>query len=1034
MESIDSTSDLGEFLILDDIVTVRAADVHQVPLLAYPRPGKGVADFELFTGQNLDRFVDQATKEYIRCGCAPDQGQVIALAGPSDLDYVVSLFALSRLGYTVLLLSPRLAAPAITNLLKMTNCDTVIYPNLSMLVSNLSQAKKDFLPRELRMISMATREIYDRPGVLGEPRFIRRFDKHEERKKVAIICHSSGSTGLPKPIYQPHNRFIATVSNREGTCEFTTFPLYHSWGNKHITNTMWIRKTMYLHSATVPMTADGMVEVLQKVKPSVLHAVPYALKLLGESRKGVEAMASCSEVLYSGSQCPDSLGDYLTSKGVILNTLFGATEFGSFGSSRGRAPGDHSWNYLRILPSVRPHVYMKPIGNNTYESVFLSSLPQLVTTNSDDPPGSYHSKDIFTPHPTIPNAWKYLGRIDDRITLINGEKVLPTPIEGRIRHELLVREVVVFGIDKALPGLLVIRSEAAREMPDEEFINGIWPAIEEANANAESFSQISREMILTLPAGTEYPVTDKGSIIRAQMYRQFAEQIEEVYQRFEEAEMGTLELEGSELEQYILRMFVDDLGIQLSGPEDDFFTAGMDSLKAIQARGLLLKKLSMGGNVRKLSQNVVFESSNIAGLAKKICAIRKGEEVTDTEDVFEVMRRAIEKYSNFKPHTPGTSRFEKKVVVLTGATGSLGAHILAQLLLNDEVHRVYCLVRGENPHARIEESLIKRGLDGISSDPRITGLTSNLSDSTLGLENSTLQELKTKTTHIIHAAWAVNFNVGFSAFENDLAGLHNLIQLSLSISSPSPARFFFCSSISVALGTNPPASIPEALVGISQCSPSGYARSKWVAEQITSIATSQYAAHAHILRIGQIAGDTKLGIWNDTEAIPLIIRSALTLGKLPMLDLQCAWLPLNTLSSTILDLTFLPSPPQPIYNLLSPHPFSWTQTLLPLLKSHGLPFISCPIEEWLETLKQSASSSMSTVKENSTVKLVGYFEGVYGRGRSGEGGKGKIEFEIGKAERDSEHLRNAPDLVEGGYVGMVLERWMEGWVGKGKGL
>ncbi|KAF7908711.1 uncharacterized protein EAF01_004466 [Botrytis porri] len=927
------------------------------PILAYPRPGKGVADFELFTGQNLDRFIDQATKEYIRCGCTPDQDQVIALAGPSDLDYVVSLFALSRLGYTVLLLSPRLAAPAITNLFKMTNCDTIIYPNLSMLVSNLSQAKKDYLPKELRIISMATREIYDRPEVLGEPRFIRMIDKHEERKKVAIICHSSGSTGLPKPIYQPHNRFIATVSNREGTSEFTTFPLYHSWGNKHITNTMWIGKTMYLHSATVPMTADGMVEVLQKVKPSVLHAVPYALKLLGETRKGVEEMASCSEVLYSGSQCPDSLGDYLTSKGVILNTLFGATEFGSFGSNRGRAPGDHSWNYLRILPSVIPHVYMKPIDNNTYESVFLSSLSQLVTSNSDDPPGSYHSKDIFTPHPNIPNAWKYLGRIDDRITLINGEKVLPTPIEGRIRHELLVREAVVFGIDKALPGLLVIRSEAAREMSDEEFINGIWPAIGEANANAESLSQISREMTLTLPAGIEYPVTDKGSVIRAQVYRQFAEHIKEVYRRFEEAGTGTLVLEGSELEQYILRLFVNELGIQLTGPEDDFFTAGMDSLKAIQARSLLLKKLSMGGNVRNLSQNVVFESSSVAGLAKKLCAIQKGEEVTDTEDVFEAMRTSVEKYSKFKPHTPGTSSVEKKVVVLTGATGSLGAHILAQLSLDDEVHKVYCLVRGEHPNARIKESLIKRGLDEVSSDPKITGLTSNLSDSTLGLENSILQELKTKTTHIIHAAWAVNFNVSFSAFENDLAGVHNLIQLSLSTSSLTPARFFFCSSISVALGTDPRATIPEAPVKISQCSSSGYARSKWVAEQIVSVASSQYAAHAYILRIGQIAGDTKLGIWNETEAIPLIIRSALMLGKLPMLDMHCTWLPLNTLTITILSLIFLPRPPEPIYNLLSPHTFHWTRTLLPLLKSLNLDFIPCPVEEWLDDLKESARSS-----------------------------------------------------------------------------
>lgn len=125
----------------------------------------------------------------------------------------------------------------------------------------------------------------------------------------------------------------------------------------------------------------------------------------------------------------------------------------------------------------------------------------------------------------------------------------------------------------------------------------------------------------------------------------------------------TLELEGPELEQYILRKSVDDLGIQLSSVEDDFFTAGMDSLKSIQARDLLLEELSMGGNVRNLSQNVVFESSNVVGLTKKLCGLRRGEEVTDKEDVFEVMRNTIEKYSNFEPHSPGKSTLEKKVVV-----------------------------------------------------------------------------------------------------------------------------------------------------------------------------------------------------------------------------------------------------------------------------------------------------------------------------------------------------------------------------------
>lgn len=197
-------------------------------------------------------------------------------------------------------------------------------------------------------------------------------------------------------------------------------------------------------------------------------------------------------------------------------------------------------------------------------------------------------------------------------------------------------------------------------------------------------------------------------------------------------------------------------------------------------------------------------------------------------------------------------------------------------------------MRGENPSVRITESLKKRGLGEISSDARIVGLTSDFSSSDLGLEASNLQALKDETTHIIHVAWAVNFNVGFQAFEKDLAGVHNLIQLSISTSSPAPARFFFCSSISVAMGTGLTATIPEDFVDISQCSSGGYGRSKWVAEKIIHQACLNYGVDAHILRIGQIVGDAKLGIWNDTEAIPLIIRSALTLEKLPRLNVVSA--------------------------------------------------------------------------------------------------------------------------------------------------
>lgn len=42
--------------------------------------------------------------------------------------------------------------------------------------------------------------------------------------------------------------------------------------------------------------------------------------------------------------------------------------------------------------------------------------------------------------------------------------------------------------------------------------------------------------------------------------------------------------------------------------------------------------------------------------------------------------------------------------------------------------------------------------------------------------------------------------------------------------------------------------------------------------------------HARVFRIGQLTGDEATAAWNDTEAVPLMIRSAISTGALPALD------------------------------------------------------------------------------------------------------------------------------------------------------
>lgn len=47
------------------------------------------------------------------------------------------------------------------------------------------------------------------------------------------------------------------------------------------------------------------------------------MKLLGETKRGIEALKLCSQVVFAGGSCPEDLGDRLTAEGIAIGTLFG---------------------------------------------------------------------------------------------------------------------------------------------------------------------------------------------------------------------------------------------------------------------------------------------------------------------------------------------------------------------------------------------------------------------------------------------------------------------------------------------------------------------------------------------------------------------------------------------------------------------------------------------------------------------------------------------------------------------------------------
>jgi hypothetical protein len=88
-------------------------------------------------------------------------------------------------------------------------------------------------------------------------------------------------------------------------------------------------------------------------------------------------------------------------------------------------------------------------------------------------------------------------------------------------------------------------------------------------------------MVLIMAAGTKYPRTDKGTINREASYKQFEGVIKNAYQRFESpGSSSRLFLDTYELQDYLLKLLHDCVGVDGLDLQTDFFAAGMDSLHA----------------------------------------------------------------------------------------------------------------------------------------------------------------------------------------------------------------------------------------------------------------------------------------------------------------------------------------------------------------------------------------------------------------------------------------------------------------------
>jgi nucleoside-diphosphate-sugar epimerase len=236
-----------------------------------------------------------------------------------------------------------------------------------------------------------------------------------------------------------------------------------------------------------------------------------------------------------------------------------------------------------------------------------------------------------------------------------------------------------------------------------------------------------------------------------------------------------------------------------------------------------------------------------------------------------------------------------KCVLVTGATGSLGSHLVAHFAKLSSVKKVYCLNRysSTEPGLRQRQSL---KLKGISLDPsalsKITVYQTDTAKPRLGLRSSDYEDLARNIVYIVHNAWPMSITRPISAFESQFRVMQNLIELTCEISKHqqgSRIGFQFISSVAT-VGYYPLWSgteyVPEETMTVESVLPTGYGDAKLVCERMLDETLHKYPHlfRPMVVRIGQIAGSKTSGYWNPVEHLAFLIKSSQTLKALPDIE------------------------------------------------------------------------------------------------------------------------------------------------------
>ena len=299
-----------------------------------------------------------------------------------------------------------------------------------------------------------------------------------------------------------------------------------------------------------------------------------------------------------------------------------------------------------------------------------------------------------------------------------------------------------------------------------------------------------------------------------------------------------------------------------------------------------------------------------------------------------------------------------QAVLMTGATGFLGAHLLADQLERWPDLSLHCLARADSNQGaleRVQANLSSYGLWRESYGERIVGVAGDLSEPRFGLDAASFNALAEGLGGILHNGARLSYTLPYSQLRpTNVGGTLEVLRLAVAGPRPLPVQFISSTAVAEATAYRDREILESDDLTEWQGIVLGYSQTKWVSERLV-LAAAARGLPVTVFRPSLIGGHSRSGAWNADDYIHRLVRGCLELGQTLDVMAELDLVPVDYVTAAIGALAWKSEHAGQVFHLSHPQPVLWSDLLEGFSDQSPQ---QVPLEDWLRALSEQPANPL----------------------------------------------------------------------------